>query len=289
MPRVAVVTDTTGYLPGDLAAANGIELVPLYVDYGDGRVEPETAIADVDAFYDELRSGERVPTTSPPSVGDFVATYEPSLAEGRDVVSIHLASGLSGTCDTARQAARELEDGGRGGQRVHVVDAATAGGGVGVIALAAARRAAAGDDVEAILHRAVEARDEWKTWCCLDTLEFLRRGGRIGLLRTWIGSTLRAKSIVAVESEVTPVERVRTNERAVERMVDYARQRHESGADAWIVQHSQWPAEAAQLTERCLEIFGTPPVFVSEIGPVLGVHTGPGLVGMGALPSRFLA
>ncbi len=126
-------------------------------------------------------------------------------------------------------------------------------------------------------------------WFAIDTLEYLKRGGRIGGVSAWVGSTLKIKPILTVESEITPVERVRTNERAVERMVDYARQRHESGADAWIVQHSQWPAEAAQLTERCLEIFGTAPVFVSEIGPVLGVHTGPGLVGVGALPSRFLA
>lgn len=126
-------------------------------------------------------------------------------------------------------------------------------------------------------------------WCFLDTLEFLRRGGRIGPLRAWVGSTLRAKSIVTVDGDVRPIERVRTHARAVERMVDYARQRSESGADAWVVQHSQWPAEAEALIESCRAVFGTGPVFVSAIGPVVGAHTGPGMLGVGALPARCLA
>ena len=288
MARVAVVSDTTGYLPSDLAAANGIDLVSLYVDYGDGRVEPEAKIRDFEAFYEELRSGDRLPTTCRPSVLDFVAAYEPLLAGGGEVVSIHISSGLSGTCDAAREAAAQLEHEGRGGERVHVVDSTTAGGGVAVLALAAARRAAAGEDVEEVLRRVAEAREEWKMWCCLDTLEFLRRGGAIGPLRAWIGSTLRLNCIITVESEVRPVERVRTAARALERMVDYARQRRESGADAWVVQHGQSADQAAELTERCREIFGTAPVFVSEIGPVLGVHTGPGMLGIGALPGRVL-
>ena len=87
---------------------------------------------------------------------------------------------------------------------------------------------------------------------------------------------------------MAPVERVRTSARAMERLIDYARQRHASGADAWTVQHSQAPEQAAELAEHCREIFGRPPTFVSEIGPVLGVHTGPGLLGIGAIPSRFL-
>lgn len=289
MRSVAVVSDTTGYLPRELAAANGIELLSLYVDFGDGKVEPEVALSDLDAFYYELCSAERLPTTCEPSVEDFVAAYRPLLDDGRDVVSIHISGALSATCEAAREAARRLEREGRGGERVHVVDSTTAGGGVGVIALAAARGAAGGDAVEAVLRRAEHAREEWKMWCFLDTLEFLRRGGRIGPLRSWIGSTLKVKSIVTVEGEVRPIERVRTHERAVERMVDYARQRHESGADAWVVQHSQWPAEAAELIESCREVFGTGPVYVSEIGPVVGVHTGPGLLGVGALPARCLA
>jgi len=289
MPRVAVVSDTTGYLPAELVAANGIHLVSCLVNHGDGRVEAEADMPNFADFYDALRSAERMPTTAPPPPERFVDAFEPLLAEGHDVVSIHLSSALSQTLEAAREAAARLAGEGRGGERVHVVDSRTAAGGLGVLALVAARRAAAGDDAHAVLARIEDARAEWRMWYCLDTLEFLRRGGRIGPLSAWIGSTLRVKPILTVEAEITPVERVRTTERALERIVDYARQRNESGADAWMVQHSRWPELADELAGRCREVFGAEPVFVSEIGPVLGVHTGPCALGMGALPARFLA
>ena len=240
-------------------------------------------------FYDELRSAAKLPTTSQPSVGDFVSVYEPLLSEGQDVVSIHIAGGLSGTPEAARQAKETLERDGKGGDRVHVIDSRTAAGGLGLVALAAARRAADGGDADSVVAATLAAREELKMWFAIDTLEFLKRGGRIGAASAWIGSTLKIKPILSVESEITPVERVRTSARAFERMVDYARQREESGADAWVVQHIQAPDQAIQLAERCREIFGHEPAFTSELGPVLGAHTGPGLLGVGAIPSRFLA
>ena len=289
MPRVAVVSDTTAYFPTDVAEANVIRIVSLYVNFGSERTEREADIADYDVFYDELRSAAKLPTTSQPSVGDFVSVYEPLLSEGQDVVSIHIAGGLSGTPEAARQAKETLERDGKGGDRVHVIDSRTAAGGLGLVALAAARRAADGGDADSVVAATLAAREELKMWFAIDTLEFLKRGGRIGAASAWIGSTLKIKPILSVESEITPVERVRTSGRAFERMVDYARQREESGADAWVVQHIQAPDQAIQLAERCREIFGHEPAFTSELGPVLGAHTGPGLLGVGALPSRFLA
>jgi DegV family protein with EDD domain len=289
MPPVAVVSDTTAYMPTEVAEANGIPLVSLYVNFGTDRTEREADIRDFDRFYDELRSANALPTTSQPSVGDFLSVYEPLLAEGRDVVSIHIAGGLSGTPEAARQAKETLERDGGGGERVHVIDSRTAAGGLGLMVLAAARRAAGGADAEAVVATASEAREELKMWFAIDTLEFLKRGGRIGAASAWIGSTLKIKPILSVESEITPVERVRTSRRAFERMVDYARQRQESGAGAWVVQHIQAPDQAELLAERCREVFGRDPVFTSEIGPVLGAHTGPGLLGVGAIPERFLS
>ena len=289
MPRVAVVSDTTAYFPTEVAEANGIRIVSLYVNFGSERTEREADIADYDVFYDELRSAAKLPTTSQPSVGDFVSVYEPLLSEGQDVVSIHIAGGLSGTPEAARQAKETLERDGKGGDRVQVIDSRTAAGGLGLVALAAARRAADGGDADSVVAATLAAREELKMWFAIDTLEFLKRGGRIGAASAWIGSTLKIKPILSVESEITPVERVRTSARAFERMVDYARQREESGADAWVVQHIQAPDQAVQLTERCREVFGHEPAFTSELGPVLGAHTGPGLLGVGALPSRFLA
>ena len=214
--------------------------------------------------------------------------YEPLLAEGHDIVSIHIAGGLSGTPDAARQAKETLERDGPNGERVHVLDSTTAAGGLGLVVLAAARRAADPSATGAdVLGVAREARESLKMWFAIDTLEFLKRGGRIGAASAWIGSTLKIKPILSVENEITPVERVRTSGRAFERMVDYARQRSESDANAWVVQHIQAPDQAELLADRCREIFGRESVFTSEIGPVLGVHTGPGLLGVGAIPERF--
>jgi DegV family protein with EDD domain len=126
-------------------------------------------------------------------------------------------------------------------------------------------------------------------WFAIDTLEVHKRSGRIGAASAWIGSTLKIKPILTLEAEITPVERVRTNGRMFERMVDYARQRHSSNADGWVVQHIQAEEQARELAERCHEIFGRDPVFFSEVGPVLGCHTGPGLLGVGSIPLDCLA
>jgi DegV family protein with EDD domain len=285
---VAVVTDTTSYLPGDLAEANQIHLVSLYVVFGGERTVREADITDYDAFFEELHGTEQLPTTSQPSVGDFMAVWEPLLDRGDDVVSIHISGGISGTVQSAQQAAEQLERDGKGGDRVRVIDSATSAGGLGLVALAAARAAAGGASLEEVAARATEARESLKMWFAIDTLEFLRRSGRIGAASAWLGSTLKIKPILTLESEMTPVERVRTSKRAFERMVDYARQRHSSGMNAWVVQHIQAPEQAAALADRCREIFGHDAVFTSEIGPVLGAHTGPGLLGVGSIDESML-
>jgi DegV family protein with EDD domain len=286
---VAVVSDTTSYLPREVVEANRIHLVSLYVVFGGERTVPESEITDYAAFFEELKGTEQLPTTSQPSVGDFIAVYEPLLAAGDDVVSVHISAGLSGTAESARQAADQLERDGKGGERVHVIDSTTAAGGLVLMALVAARTAARGAGVGEVLDAVSESRESLKMWFAIDTLEFLKRSGRIGAASAWLGSTLKIKPILTVESEMSPIERVRTSKRAFERMVDYARQRQGSGADGWVVQHIQAPDQAAELAARCQELFGHGPVFTSEIGPVLAVHTGPGLLGVGGIPGRFVA
>ncbi len=289
MPEVAVVTDSTAYLPPELIEKHGLEVVPLYIVFGGDRTVREIEITDYPAFFEELRQAESLPTTSQPSVGDFAGVYEPLLADGKEIVSIHISAGLSGTSESARQAADALERDGKGGERVHVFDSRTAAGGLGLLALAAATAAERGADASTIEKTLDEACDELKMWFALDTLEFLKRGGRIGAASAWIGSTLKVKPILTVSSELSPVERVRTSSRMFERMVDYARQRHESDADGWAVQHINAHEQCDRLVERCREVFGCDPAFVSEIGPVLSAHTGPGLLGVGSIPLRFLS
>jgi DegV family protein with EDD domain len=288
MTRVSVVADTTGYLPQELARSNQIELVSLYVNFGGERTVREADITDYDAFYEELRHADPLPTTSQPAVGDFLAAYEPLLEQGHDIVSVHISGGLSGTCEAARQAVEAIERNGQGSGRIRVVDSATGAGGTGLVALAAARAAQRGEDVDGVERAARECRESLKIWFAIDTLEYLRRGGRIGMASAWIGSTLKIKPILSVESEMVPIERVRTSGKAFERMVDYARGRHADGADAWVVQHIQARDQAERLADTCREMFGNEPVWVGEVGPVLGVHTGPGLLGVGGIPSALL-
>ena len=288
MPPVAVVTDTTAYLPPDLVERHGLRTVPLYIVFGPDRTERESDITDYPAFFEELRSAESLPTTSQPSIGDFIAVFEPILATGSDLVAVHISAGISGTADSARQAAEQLEREGKGGERVRVVDSQTTAGGLALVVLAAAAAAAAGENGEGVERRAQEARADLKIWFAVDTLEFLRRGGRIGAASAWIGSTLKVKPILSIESELTPVERVRISSRAFERLLDYGRQRHESGADAWVVQHISAQAQADELVKRGREVFGCDPVFVSEVGPVLSAHAGPGMLGIGAIPKHHL-
>src|SRR5688500_6187226 len=290
MPRTAVVTDSTACLPPAMAAGNSIDVVSLYVNFGGDRTEREAdLIGDLDTFYDEIRSAEQWPTTSQPSVGDFASAYEPLLADGGEVVSIHISEGISGTADSARQAAELLEKEGKGGERVRGVDSQSAAGGLAMIALGAARAAQRGEDADAVVARADELRASLKMWFAIDTLEFLKRSGRIGAASAWIGSTLKIKPILTLEQEITPVERVRTSGRAFERLVAYAEERRDAGASGWVVQHIQSHDAAERMAERCRVIFEADPVFISEVGPVLGVHTGPGLLGVGGVPPSVLS
>jgi DegV family protein with EDD domain len=284
---VAVVTDTTQYLPADEVAGRGLHLVSLYVRFGED-LQRESDMADFDGFYERLRAAKDLPTTSQPSIGDFLAVYEPLLERGDEIVSVHLSAGISGTYDSALQARAQLEERGYRG-RIQVLDSQTACGGLAIVALGAAARARNGAGLNEVVAHARTVREALKIWFAVDTLEFLRRGGRVGAAQAWLGGALKIKPILTLEAEITPVERVRTSGKAFDRMVDYMRSRAADGADAWVVQHIQAPEQAERLVEHGREIHGCEPLFVSEVGPVIGAHVGPGLLGVGGVPKSLLA
>jgi DegV family protein with EDD domain len=286
-PSTAIVCDTTAYLPDELVAERGVRLVSLYVTLN-GETRPEAEITDYRAFYDELRRSDEGATTSQPSVGDFLSVYEPLLAEGAEIVSIHLSAGISGTCESARQARERLLEEGKGGERIHVFDSRSGCGGMGMLVLAASRAAERGADAAGVLEQVQRTRDSLRMWFAIDTLEYLRKGGRIGAAQAWLGTTLRIKPILTLDEEITPIERVRTRRRALERMVDFARERKEAGANGWVVQYIVDSEAARILVEHGRSIFGCEPLFVSEIGPVIGAHIGPGLLGIGGVPRDLL-
>jgi DegV family protein with EDD domain len=287
MPGVAVVTDTTHYLPAEVVRRHELHLVSLYVNWN-GRTDRESDLPDYDAFYDHMRSAAELPSTSQPSVGDFLAVYEPLLERGDDVLSIHLSGGISGTVQAAEQARDSLVERGIAPERMIVLDSDTGAAGHGLMAIAARNAVRNGADLTGAAEAANRLRTGMRIHFAVDTLEYLRRGGRIGGAQAWIGSALKIKPILSINREILPIERVRTAGRAFERLVEHLQGLREGGADVFFIQHIQAHEVAERLARRGGEIYGRPPEFVSELGPVIGAHVGPGLFGVTALSQAAL-
>jgi DegV family protein with EDD domain len=287
MARVAVVTDTTHYLPRELERRHQLYEVSLYVNWN-GRTDREADLDDYDAYYDHLRTAATLPSTSQPSVGDFLAVYEPLIEDGASILSVHLSGAISGTVHAAEQARDSLIERGVDADRIHILDSETGCAGHGLMAVAAAHAVSQGAGLAEAADAARALGQQVKLYFAVDTLEYLRRGGRIGAAQAWVGSALKIKPILLFEREIVPIERVRTAGRAFERLADYLQERRESGADVFFIQHVQAPDVAARLAERGRAIYGRGPEFVSEIGPVIGTHTGPGLIGVTGLPGSAL-
>ncbi len=288
MADVAVVTDSTGYLPSALVDKLDITVVPLYYDVGTGALRESEFDGDFARFYTALDASKSVASTSAPTAEDFVAVFDRLLQQHSAVVSVLISSGISDTCSMARQAAERLESEGWAGERVVVIDSGGTGGHLGLQALAAACAAAGGADLQGVIERVRQARREVKGWILVDTLEYLRRSNRVGTATAWVGSALDLKPILMIESELKAVERVRTHRRGVERLIELMRQRRALGADRWFVQHAYAHEEAKRLAQRLSELFGTEPEFVSEVGPVVATHVGPGTLLVGGLPAAAL-
>ena len=286
-PSIALVTDSTASLTPDDRERLQIETVSLYVILN-GEQRRETEIEDYGAFYKAVLESPQMTTTSQPSIGDFVEVYEPLLNEGKEIVSLHISSGISGTFEAARQAAEHLESEGKGGERITVVDSRTTAGGLALSSLAAANAINNGNSVDEVVQRTEAARDGLDTWIMVDTLEYLRKGGRIGSAQAWIGGALKIKPIITLEETVKPVEKVRTQGRAVQRLKDIAVEVAARGETTWTVQHIQAPELASELAEHCREVFQCEGAFLDEMSTVLGCHAGPGLLALGTVPSELV-
>ena len=196
---------------------------------------------------------------------------------------MHIAGGLSGTCESAREAARVVADKRLAG-RVEVVDGQTGAGGLGCLVLAAARAAGEGSTLDEVVDAVGQTRERLEMWFCLDTLEYLRRGGRIGAAQNLVGTALRIKPILTFGTEIAPVGRVRTRRRAQERMIEYLHELKARGAEEWFVQHAQSGDEADALVAEGVAVFANEPLFCTQVGPVLGAHLGSGML-VGGLTS----
>jgi DegV family protein with EDD domain len=278
---VAVVTDSSAYLPDELLEGYGIHNVPLYVVLAGRSGREGWDISPEDVARELAVRGQRV-STSRPTPGDFVAAYRRALDEGAErLVSIHLSSELSGTWDAARLAASQV-----GEHIVTVIDTRSAAMGAGFAVLAAARSAASGADADAVAQTAREIAAATRTFFVVDTLEYLRRGGRIGSAAAVLGSALAVKPVLHVQDgKVVPLEKVRTTARALNRLVQRAVEAAGEGPVSVAVHHLAAADRAERLaTELRERIPDLRELHVSELGAAIGAHVGPGAVGIVVAP-----
>ncbi len=279
---VAVVTDSTAYLPPAVIEKYGIEVVPLYVVLA-GRSGREGSEIGPEDVARALSSRGRSVSTSRPTPGDFVAAYRLRLDGDADrLVSIHLSSELSSTSDAARLAASQV-----GEHLVTVVDSRSAAMGMGFAVLAAARAATEGADAHAVAEVARDTAAATRTFFVVDTLEHLRRGGRIGSAAALLGTALAVKPVLHVrEGKVVPLEKVRTSARALNRLVQHAVESADDGPVAIAVHHLAAAERADRLAaELRSQGPGLVELYVSELGAAIGAHVGPGAVGVVIAPS----
>jgi DegV family protein with EDD domain len=273
---VAVVTDSTAHLPEGFADRHSIRVVPLHV-----LIDGVTALDGVEvgpAALAEALSERRIVTTSRPTPAEFAAVFRTALDEGADaVVSVHLSSELSGTWEAAVLAAQEV-----GEDRVRIVDSRTTVMGLGFAALHAAAAAAAGASPQEVEDAAVAAANRSETLFVVETLEHLRRGGRIGPAAALLGTALAVKPVLHMcDGRIRPLEKVRTINRAVARLVELAVAAAGDDTVELAVHHLASPERAVELANRLEDrIPNSGGCVVSEIGAVIGAHTGPGVLGV---------
>jgi DegV family protein with EDD domain len=278
---VAVVTDSSAYLPDELLEGYGIHNVPLYVVLAGRSGREGWDISPQDVARALAVRGQTV-STSRPTPGDFVAAYRRALDEGAErLVSIHLSSELSGTWDAARLAASQI-----GEHIVTVVDSRSAAMGAGFAVLAAARSAATGATADVVAQTARDIAAATRTFFVVDTLEHLRRGGRIGSAAAVLGSALAVKPVLHVQDgKVVPLEKVRTTARAMNKLVQRAVEAAGDGPVSVAVHHLAAEEKAERLAgEMRQRLPNLRELHVSELGAAIGAHVGPGAVGIVVAP-----
>jgi len=277
---VAVVTDSTSSLPEGLAAQRAIRVVPLSVRLG-AQVGREGVEIDTTQLCAALADRRLDVQTSRPAPAAFLDCYRAALDAGASaVVSVHLSRELSGTWEAARLAADEI-----GSDRVRVVDSRAACMGLGYAVLAAADTADGGGDIDEVAAAATDVARRCRMFFSLDSLERLRRGGRIGAAAAWVGTALAVKPLLHVaQGRILPLEKVRTTARAAQRLVELAAQAAGEGPVDVAVQHLAAAARAEEVAARLRERLDVARLLVSEVGAVIGAHVGTGLVGVVVVP-----
>ena len=272
--NTAIVVDSTADFPEAPERYPNWRVVPLYVRFGADSFKDYVELTP-EEFYARLRNADELPTTSQPTPGDFLAAYEELSGYDR-IYSLHLSGDLSGTFGSATTAAQEV-----GGDKVRTIDSGSASAAIAILGLAIQRRLERGTtdaEVDALVEH--YRRDAGMLFT-VDTLEFLRRGGRIGRAKAWAGNLLHVKPILTIDREVIPLKRVRGNQKAMQTFVEEFTSRTEDRPTLRVgIAHAEAPDRAEQLRKM---VRGERPQaqidLVTTLGAVLGTHAGPGTVG----------
>ncbi len=282
MAGIRIVTDSTADLPAEIIQEFGITVVPLIVRFGAETLREGIDITNAE-FYHRLTADPEHPSTSQPSPGEFVEAYRGIAAEADEIISIHLSSDLSGTHESATLAAGSDEV----KTPVQVVDSRSVSMGLGQLATLAAERAQDGVGMEAILSELSDWIPRGRICFLLDTLEYLKRGGRIGAAQAFLGSLIKVKPILhVINGVVEPLDRARSVRKATDRIVRYLWD--EAGDERLAYAGMLYSTDkdlAMAIKDRIDAEFEIGRWYVTEIGPVIGAHTGPGAIGV-AFPAR---
>ncbi|RME47594.1 MAG: DegV family protein, partial [Chloroflexi bacterium] len=261
MSKVRIVTDSISDIPPDICRQLEIEVVPAVVVIGGKTYRDKVDLSDAD-FYRQLKESDELPTTSQPPVGEFEAVYQRLAQETNQIISIHIPETVSGTLAAARAAASNIDS-----ANITVVDSTQISMAEGWLTIMAARAAQAGHAVEEILDLIRETIPRLRLSAALDTLEYARRGGRIGRAAAMMGTLLRVKPLIGFENgEVVPLENARTMRRAIDRLLQMASE--------WLpleevaVIHAAAPELAARVRERLGELHPIERIPITEAGPV---------------------
>ncbi|MBG0788134.1 MAG: DegV family protein, partial [Anaerolineaceae bacterium] len=278
MSKVAIVTDSTAYLQDDQLAAYNISVVPLVVIWGDETLHDNVDIGPKE-FYERLSKAKVMPSTSQPTVKSFADVYEKLHAEGYEILALVLSAALSGTMDSATQAKAMVPD-----AVVEVVDSKITSVPLAYMALAAARAAKRGASLKECKNIAEEIRDHAQVFFAVDTLEFLHRGGRIGGAARFLGTALNLKPILYLkDGKIEALERVRTSKKAHARLIELISDNvyGQTPINMMGVVGANAEKSAKHLLDKIETRFSPREIMVANLSPVIGVHTGPGTVGVG--------
>jgi len=274
--KVAIVTDSTSSLTQAMGQERGIHVMPISVAFGTQTYRDGIDL-DADLFYRLLRDSKRLPTTSQPTAADFVQTYSSLSEQVEAIVSIHISHKMSATFDSALLAATQLPH-----VPIHVIDSHSVSMGLGLMSIAAARAAAAGEDAATVVRLVEELIPKMNLIFTVETLEYLRKGGRIGGATALVGFALSIKPVLYVkDGRIEPLEKPRTRGRAIERVVNLvAEQAGSPDVMHAVVLHCAAPDAARNLAAQLATRYECKELLTVEAGPIIGTHAGPGTLGV---------